>query len=64
MADQRIPPVNITIGDLEARAGIGPTHDERFAFWSQFSHLRAGSFEAGRKELHRRIREIEEAKHG
>ncbi len=44
-----------TIGDLERLAGVGPSHEERFAFWRQFSHLKHDAFNAGRAELYRRI---------
>ena len=53
MADRSPNPAPHTIGFLEESAGIGPTHDERFAFWRQFSHLGAGAFDAAVKELNR-----------
>lgn len=44
-----------TIGEVEKMAGIGPSHDERFAFWRQFAHLGDNAFQAGRAELYARI---------
>ncbi|RWR30517.1 hypothetical protein D2T29_12665 [Sinirhodobacter populi] len=45
----------VTIGEVERLAGIGQSHDERFAFWRQFSYLGDGAFDAARAELYRRI---------
>lgn len=44
-----------TIGELERLAGVGASHEERFAFWRQFAHVGEGAFEAARDELYRRI---------
>ncbi|PDT01452.1 hypothetical protein CO666_25500 [Rhizobium chutanense] len=45
-----------TIGDLELRAGIGPSPAERTAFWQQFHHLDGQAcLDAGVAELRRRI---------
>lgn len=44
----------ITIGDVERLAGIGQSHEERFAFWQQLASREDG-FDAGRAELYRRI---------
>ena len=44
-----------TIGDVERLAGIGQSHEERFAFWRQFVNLKDDAFDAGRAELYRRI---------
>lgn len=44
----------VTIGDVERLAGIGQSHEERFAFWRQFADREDG-FDAGRAELYRRI---------
>ncbi|KAB2681027.1 hypothetical protein [Ochrobactrum sp. MC-1LL] len=47
-----------TIGDLERQAGIGPTREERAAFWLRFRHLDGRAcLEAGVAELHRIIAE-------
>lgn len=47
-----------TIGELERRAGIGPTSQERTAFWIQFHHLEgAECLKAGVAELRRLIAE-------
>ncbi|MBP1886584.1 hypothetical protein [Sinorhizobium mexicanum] len=49
-----------TIGELEQRAGIGPSPQDRTAFWIQFHHLeRAECLKAGVAELHRLIAEKE-----
>ena len=48
-------PHDVTIGDLERRAGIGPDHESRWEFWRAFTHLKTGSFDAGVAELKRRI---------
>ncbi|MGN7958884.1 hypothetical protein [Agrobacterium radiobacter] len=49
-----------TIGELERRAGIGPTSQERIAFWIQFHHLEgAECLKAGVAELNRLIAEKE-----
>lgn len=41
-----------TIGDLERRAGIGPSPAERTAFWQQFHHLHGQEcLDAGVAEL-------------
>ena len=46
-----------SIGGLERLAGIGPTIDERYAFWKDYSHLPANlSLDIGVAELKRRIR--------
>lgn len=42
-----------TIGHLEAQAGIGASHEERFAFWIQFAPLKAAALDAGIAELQR-----------
>ncbi|WP_245424450.1 hypothetical protein [Sinorhizobium sp. BJ1] len=45
-----------TIGDLEREAGIGPTSQERAAFWRQFHHLEGKAcLDAGVAELKRLI---------
>lgn len=45
-----------TIGDLEGRAGIGPSPAERTAFWQQFHHLDGQAcLDAGVAELRRMI---------
>lgn len=44
-----------TIGEVERLAGIGQSHEERFAFWFQFAHFGDDAFSAGRAELYRRI---------
>ncbi|MCZ7977386.1 hypothetical protein EXN32_11920 [Agrobacterium tumefaciens] len=45
-----------TIGDLELRAGIGPSPAERTAFWQQFHHLDGQAcLDAGVAELRRII---------
>lgn len=45
-----------TIGDLERQAGIGPTAQERAAFWRQFHHLDGTAcLDAGVAELKRLI---------
>ena len=49
----------MTIGELERRAGIGPSHAERLAFWMQFASLKDGAFTAAVAELDRRIAEKE-----
>ena len=46
-----------SIGGLERLAGIGQTHDERYGFWTAYSHLPGSqSLDAGTAELKRRIR--------
>ena len=48
----------MTIGDLERSAGIEQTPEARAQFWKPFAHLEARAMrDAGREELHRRIRE-------
>jgi len=44
----------MTIGELEQRAGIGQSHEERFAFWIAFSKA-ADPVAAGCAVLHQRI---------
>lgn len=45
-----------TIGDLERKAGIGPSPEERNAFWQQFHHLDGQAcLDAGVAELRRMI---------
>ena len=45
-----------TIGDLERKAGIGPSPEERTAFWQQFHHLDGRAcLDAGVAELRRMI---------
>ncbi|WP_429817324.1 hypothetical protein [Ensifer sp. B1-9] len=45
-----------TIGDLERKAGIGPSRVERTAFWRQFHHLDGQAcLDAGVAELRRMI---------
>lgn len=45
-----------TIGDLERRAGIGPSPAERTAFWQQFHHFDGQAcLDAGVAELRRMI---------
>ncbi|ACM39300.1 conserved hypothetical protein (plasmid) [Allorhizobium ampelinum S4] len=45
-----------TIGDLERRAGIGPSREERAAFWLRFRHLDGiACLKAGVAELERLI---------
>lgn len=44
-----------TIGELERLAGIGPTHNDRAAFWEPFSRLGVAGLDAGVAELHRLI---------
>ncbi|GGB09144.1 hypothetical protein GCM10011491_41380 [Brucella endophytica] len=44
-----------TIGEVERLAGIGQSHEERFAFWRQFSHLGDAAFDSARAELYARI---------
>jgi hypothetical protein len=46
---------DMTIGDLERRAGIGPDHEARFAFWQPFARLGTGALDAGVTELRRII---------
>ncbi|WP_457578172.1 hypothetical protein [Ensifer adhaerens] len=47
-----------TIGELERRAGIGPSSEERTAFWMQFHHLDGVEcLKAGVAELERLIAE-------
>ena len=43
-----------TNSDVERLAGMGQSHEERFAFWRQFANREDG-FEAGRAELYRLI---------
>ncbi len=51
-----------TIGELERRAGIGSSPQERTAFWIQFHHLEAAEcLKAGVAELNRLIAEKEAA---
>ncbi|AUX79315.1 hypothetical protein [Sinorhizobium fredii] len=52
----------ITIGELERRAGIGSSVEQRTAFWMQFHHLDgAECLQAGVAELKRLIAEKETA---
>lgn len=45
-----------TLGDLEKEAGIGPSHDERFAFWYRFKDLPTEDvLKSGVDELRRMI---------
>lgn len=53
MMDRSPEPRKGTVGYLEAEAGIGPTHDERFAFWVQFAPLGDKAFAAAVAELER-----------
>ena len=62
-AAPRLDPVEVairaagSIGALERLAGIGPTLDERAAFWNPFMTLPAAAgLDAGVAELKRRIR--------
>lgn len=49
-----------TIGDLEQKAGIGSSPEERTAFWLQFRHLKGEAcLRAGVAELNRLIAEKE-----
>ncbi len=49
-----------TIGDLERKVGIGPTSEERTAFWIRFGHLKGEDFlRAGVAELNRLIAQNE-----
>ncbi|MQW86379.1 hypothetical protein [Sinorhizobium saheli] len=49
-----------TIGDLEERAGIGSSPQERVAFWIRFHHLDGTEcLKAGVAELNRLITERE-----
>lgn len=49
-----------TIGDLERKAGIGRTAEERTAFWIRFGHLEAERvLRAGVAELNRMIAQKE-----
>lgn len=46
-----------SVGVLERLAGIGPSDDERYAFWKAFSALPGSQgLDAGVAELKRRIR--------
>lgn len=49
----------MSIGTLERRAGIGPSDEERRAYWLPFAPLGDGAFKAGVTELRRRIAENE-----
>lgn len=51
--DRSPDPSKGTVGFLEAEAGIGPTHDERFAFWVRFAPLGDKAFAAAVAELER-----------
>ncbi len=45
-----------TTGDLERKAGIGPSDAERIAFWLRFHHLEGKAcLDAGVAELKRMI---------
>ncbi|MGA1834198.1 hypothetical protein [Rhizobium wenxiniae] len=45
----------MSIGELERRAGIGPAHAERLAYWMQFAHLKDKAFSAAIADLKTRI---------
>lgn len=45
----------MSIGELERRAGIGPSHVERLASWMQFAHLKDKAFPAAVADLKTRI---------
>lgn len=45
----------MSIGKLERRAGIGPSHAERLAYWMQFAHLKDKAFPAAVADLRTRI---------
>ncbi len=49
----------MSIGKLERRAGIGPSHAERLAYWMQFAHIKDNSFPAAVADLKARIIEKE-----
>lgn len=49
----------MSIGELERRAGIGPSHAERLAYWMQFAPLKDGAFAAAVADLKARIAEKE-----
>lgn len=49
----------MSIGKLERRAGIGPSHAERLAYWMQFAHLKDKTFPADVADLKTRIAEKE-----
>lgn len=48
------------IGELERRAGIGPSHAERLAYWMRFAPLKDDAFAAAVADLKARIAEKEE----
>ena len=50
----------MSIGELERRAGIGPSHAERLAYWMPFAHLKDKAFSAVVADLRTRIAEKEE----
>lgn len=49
----------MSIGKLERRAGIGPSHAERLAYWMQFAPLKDEAFPAAVADLKSRIAEKE-----